>query len=133
MIVLIKNQAMQFLSYSSSCLAQYINTVIDNTVVGWGDTGIHTDNYNHFDNYNHTESDNDNNNQSDNDNAIDIYNTKVESVKLEKVSISLDKPACQILSSFQALNPLKSLWWVGGGVWWWVVESDFSVTLEPQA
>ena len=77
-----QTQAMQFLSYSSSCLVQYINTEIDNTVVGWGDTGIHTDNYNHFDNYNHTGSDNDNNNQSDNDN--DIYKTKVESVKLEK-------------------------------------------------
>ena len=58
-----QNQAMQFLSYSSSCLVQYINTEIDNTVVGWGDTGIHTDNYNHFDNYNHTGSDNDNNNR----------------------------------------------------------------------
>ena len=49
-------------------------------------------------------------------------------------------PPYQILASYNAWNPLKSLlwwWWVvGGGGWWWVVvvvEADFSVKLEPQA
>ena len=41
-------------------------------------------------------------------------------------SISLDKPACQILLGLESFKKFV----VGGG---WVVESDFSVKLETQA